>query len=38
MFTQGEITVRDDHKYPDGAVVVDGIDEREDSALKKSSQ
>ena len=28
MFTQGEIIVRDDHKYPDGAVVVDGIDER----------
>ncbi len=28
MFTQGEIIVRDDHKYPDGAVVVDSIDER----------
>ena len=28
MFTQGEIIVRDDHKYPDGAVIVDGIDER----------
>ena len=26
-FIQGEIVVRDDHKYPDGAVVVDGIDE-----------
>ncbi len=26
MFTQGKIIVRDDHKYPDGAVVVDGID------------
>jgi hypothetical protein len=28
MFTQGEIIVRNDLKYPDGAVVVDGIDER----------
>ena len=28
MFTQGEIIVRDDLKYPDGAVVVDGLDTR----------
>ena len=28
MFTQGQMIVRDDHKYPDGAVVVDGIDSR----------
>ncbi len=28
MFTKGEIIVRDDLKYPDGAVVVDGLDIR----------
>jgi hypothetical protein len=28
MFTEGEIIVRNDLKYPDGAVVVDGMDER----------
>jgi hypothetical protein len=28
MFTRGEIIVRNDLQYPDGAVVVDGIDER----------
>jgi hypothetical protein len=28
MFTQGEIIVRDDLKYPEGAVVVDGLDTR----------
>ena len=28
MFTQGEVIVRDDLKYPEGAVVVDGIDAR----------
>jgi hypothetical protein len=28
MFTREEIIVRDDLKYPEGAVVVDGIDER----------
>ena len=28
MFTQGEIIVRDDLKYPDGAVGVDSVDER----------
>jgi hypothetical protein len=28
MFTQGEIIVRDDLKYPDGAVVGDGLDTR----------
>lgn len=28
MFTQGEIIVWDDLKYPDGAVVVDGLDSR----------
>jgi len=28
MFTQGEIIVRNDLKYPDGAVVVDGMDQK----------
>jgi hypothetical protein len=28
VFPQGEIIVRNDLKYPDGAVVVDGMDER----------
>jgi len=28
IFSQGEIIVRDGLKYPDGALVVDGIDER----------
>jgi hypothetical protein len=28
MFTQGEIIVRDDLKYPEGAVVVDGLDKK----------